>query len=128
MKNKIKFALIQQALLRWENAVLIALAILLTAFLPQPFDFWPVWGWGVLALVVLALAVYRMSIASREDDQIHLSAAESNVSTMQAAFAQKLETLDKLGKSLTIVAVVYGAGLLIWAIRDAWVSGSMMPK
>ena len=88
----------------------------------------PAIGWGVLALVVLALAVYRMSIASREDDQIHLSAAESNVSTMQAAFAQKLETLDKLGKSLTIVAVVYGAGLLIWAIRDAWISGSMMPK
>ncbi len=50
MKQKLKLALIQQALLRWENAVLIALAILLTAFLPQPFAFWPVWGWGVLAL------------------------------------------------------------------------------
>jgi len=35
MKNQIKFALIQQALLRWENAALIALAILLTAFFPQ---------------------------------------------------------------------------------------------
>jgi hypothetical protein len=54
MKNKLKFALIQQAALRWENAVLIALAILLTAFIPQPFDFWPVWGWGALALVGVA--------------------------------------------------------------------------
>ena len=54
MKNKLKFALIQQALLRWENAALIALAILLTAFLPAPFDFWPVWGWGALALVGVA--------------------------------------------------------------------------
>ncbi|MBK7927061.1 MAG: hypothetical protein IPJ98_06035 [Bryobacterales bacterium] len=88
----------------------------------------PAIGWGVLALVVLALAIYRMSIGSREDDRIHLNAAESNVPTMQAAFAQKLESLDKLGKSLTIVAVLYGAGLLVWAIRDAWVSGSMIPK
>jgi hypothetical protein len=56
MKRKIEFALIQQALLRWENAVLIALAILLTAFLPQPFSFWPEWGWGALALIgVLAI-------------------------------------------------------------------------
>ncbi len=54
MKEKLKFALIQQALLRWENAVLIAAAILLTAFIPQPFAFWPVWGWGVLALVGVA--------------------------------------------------------------------------
>lgn len=88
----------------------------------------PAIGWAVLALVVLALAVYRMSIGSREDDRIHLNAAEANVPTMQAAFAQKLESLDKLGKSLTIVAVLYGAGLLVWAIRDAWVSGSMIPK
>ncbi len=58
MKEKLKLALIQQALLRWENAVLIALAILLTAFLPQPFAFWPVWGWGLLALAgVIAITL-----------------------------------------------------------------------
>jgi hypothetical protein len=62
MKNKFKFALFQQALLRWENAVLIALGILLTAFLPSPFSFWPVWGWGVLALVgVTAMTLNGLS-------------------------------------------------------------------
>ena len=50
----------------------------------------PAIGWGVLSLVVLALALERMSIASREDDQIHLSAAESIVSTMEAVFAHTL--------------------------------------
>jgi hypothetical protein len=62
MKNKLKFALIQQALLRWENAVLIALAILLTAFMPQPFDFWPEWGWGALALIgVIAITLSSLT-------------------------------------------------------------------
>lgn len=88
----------------------------------------PAIGWGLLALVVLVLAIYRMSIGSKEDDRLHLSAAESNVPTMQAAYAHKLETIDKFGKALTVVAVVYGAVLLAWAIRDAWVSGSMIPK
>jgi hypothetical protein len=88
----------------------------------------PAIGWGVLALVVLVLAIYRMSIGSKEDDRIHLNAAESNVPTMQAAFAHKLETIDKFGKALTVVAVLYGAGLLAWAIRDAWNSSSIIPK
>jgi hypothetical protein len=46
---------------------------------------------------------------------------------MQVAFAQAGSD-RKLGKSLTIVAVITGAGLLAWAIRDAWIGGSMIPK
>jgi hypothetical protein len=71
MKNKLKSVLIQQALLRWENAVLIAMAILLTAFLPQPFDFWPVWGWGVLALVgVIAITISNLNETEVRSDAI----------------------------------------------------------
>ena len=88
----------------------------------------PAIGWGVLALAVIVLAIYRMSIGSREDDQIHLNATESALPNTQVAFAQRLESIDRLGKSLTVAAVLYGAGLLAWAIRDAWVSGSMLPK
>jgi hypothetical protein len=65
MQKKVKSALIQQALFRWQNAVLIALAILLTAFLPQPFDFWPEWGWGALALVGV-IAITLSSLGERE--------------------------------------------------------------
>jgi len=67
MKRKLEFALIQQALLRWENAVLIALAILLTAFFRQPFDFWPEWGWAALAL--LGVAAITISSLSESDVQ-----------------------------------------------------------
>jgi len=90
--------------------------------------FVPAIGWGVLALIVLVLAIYRMSIGSREDDQIHLNAAETGMSSVQAAFAHKLEAIDRVGKALTVVAVLYGAGLLAWAIRDTWISGTMLPK
>ncbi len=72
MKRKIGFALIQQALLRWENAVLIALAILLTAFFPQPFDFWPVWGWSVLALV----GVVAITLTSLGESEIQSAAID----------------------------------------------------
>lgn len=72
MKRKIEFALIQQALLRWENAVLIALAILLTAFIPQPFDFWPEWGWAVLALV----GVIAISISSLGESDVQSAAVD----------------------------------------------------
>lgn len=98
MKRRIEFAIIQQALLRWENAVLIALAILLTAFFPQPFEFWPQWGWGVLALVgvvgitltglgeseVQSAAVDEVIYGEYNPDQIKTPA-------LRAAFAQSLK-------------------------------------
>ncbi len=72
MKNKVRSALFQQALLRWENAVLIAAAILLTAFLPEPFPFWPVWGWGALALV----GVVAITLSSLGERQVQVAAID----------------------------------------------------
>jgi hypothetical protein len=98
MKRKIEFALIQQALLRWENAVLIALAILLTAFLPQPFDFWPEWGWGVMALVGV-IAITFSSLGERDvqsaavDDVLYqeYNPAEIKTPNLRAVFLQSLK-------------------------------------
>jgi hypothetical protein len=98
MKRKIEFALIQQALLRWENAVLIALAILLTAFIPQPFEFWPEWGWGVLAL----LGVLAITLSSLGESDVQSAAVEDvlyaeynpeqiKTPTLRAAFMQSLK-------------------------------------
>jgi hypothetical protein len=98
MKRRIEFAIIQQALLRWENAVLIALAILLTAFIPQPFDFWPVWGWGLLALVGVA----AITLSSLGESEVQSAAVEEvlyaeynpdqiKTPTLRAAFLQSLK-------------------------------------
>jgi signal transduction histidine kinase len=98
MKRKLEFALIQQALLRWENAVLIALAILLTAFFRQPFDFWPEWGWGALALVGV-IAITLSSLGEREvqsaaiDDLLYeeYNPAEIKTANLRAIFLQSLK-------------------------------------
>jgi len=98
MKNKLKFALIQQALLRWENAVLIAAAILLTAFMPQPFDFWPIWGWGALALLgVIAITVTSLSepgVQSAAIDDLLYTEYDPNLIKTPAVRASLLKALQ----------------------------------
>jgi hypothetical protein len=98
MKQKLQAALIQQAMLRWENAVLIALAILLTAFVPQPFDFWPAWGWGVLALIgVIAITLSGLGESQvREaaiDDMLYADYNPLTIQTpaLRGAFLQSLK-------------------------------------
>ncbi len=98
MKTKLKFALVQQALLRWENAVLIALAILLTAFMPQPFDFWPIWGWGVLALIgVIAITISSLGEPAVQsaaiDDLLYAEYDPNQIKTpsVRASFMQGLK-------------------------------------
>jgi len=58
VERRARNAIIQYALLRWESAVMIAGAILLTYFLPRPFPGWPIWGWVALAVVGEALVMY----------------------------------------------------------------------
>ncbi len=58
LQKKAQGAIIQYAFFRWENAIVIAGAILLTAFIPHPFTWWPMWGWpllGLLGMVVILL-------------------------------------------------------------------------
>ena len=97
MKRKLEFAIIQQALLRWENAVLIALAILLTAFFPQPFEFWPDWGWsglaliGVIAITLTSLGESAVQSAAIEDVLYQeYNPGEIKTSSIRASFMQSL--------------------------------------
>ncbi len=53
-----KKVIIQYALFRVENAVILAGAILLTAFFPHPFEWWPIWGWPLLGLLGIGLVFY----------------------------------------------------------------------
>ena len=60
--------------------------------------------WVVLAVTVLALFVWRKTVARNEDDNLHvLDGAAVQQTRQQAAVAQKLELIDKWGKILTIV-------------------------
>lgn len=73
--------------------------------------------WAVLAIAVLALALIRQLMAFREDDNIHLSDAQSGLITDQMALLNHLRAIDKWGKSLTILAAVMGlvlAGIYLY--------------
>src|SRR5450759_1420697 len=58
--------------------------------------------WIALALVVLALFIWRQVLSSHEDDSLHVM---HGALAQQTSLAQKLETIDKWGKILTVITV-----------------------
>lgn len=65
-------------------------------------------AWALLATAVAILAIYRRKISHSEDELIHVQEAEAARVSHQAAVAQRLETVDRWGKILTVIALVYG--------------------
>jgi len=73
--------------------------------------------WGLLALVVVFLIVYRRTVTSREDDSIHL---EGGIATEQVTLAHRLGLIDRWGKTLTVIVVVYGLALAAIYLYQVW--------
>jgi len=61
--------------------------------------------WALLAVSVIVLIAWRKMVANQEDDTIHV--LQGSVA-QQVNVAQKLEVIDKWGKILTIIALVFG--------------------
>jgi hypothetical protein len=61
--------------------------------------------WIVCALGVLALFIWRQTVARGEDDSLHVM---HGALTEQTSLAQKLEVIDKWGKIITVITVVLG--------------------
>lgn len=61
--------------------------------------------WVLLAASVLVLIVWRKMVANQEDDTIHV--LQGSVA-QQVTVAQKLEVIDKWGKILTVITLVFG--------------------
>jgi hypothetical protein len=81
--------------------------------------------WILLALTVLTLFVWRKTVASKEDDNLHLADGASVAKSVeQAEVAEKLDLIDKWGKIVTVITVVYGVilgGLYMWL---SWVQNT----
>jgi hypothetical protein len=78
--------------------------------------------WGLMAIAVMALIVWRKNVARNEDDQLHV--LQSGPVAQQAAVAHKLEVIDRWGKIVTAVTVIYGVLLAALYVYQIWVAGS----
>ena len=73
--------------------------------------------WAVLAIAVISLIIYRKSASSHEDDSIHLA---GNMPTQQVLVAHKLASIDRWGKTITVVTVIYGVALAAIYMYQVW--------
>jgi putative heme iron utilization protein len=79
--------------------------------------------WIAMATVVGGLALYRKFISRSEVDVIHLRDNELAAVSEQDNLAHRLEKVDRWGKLLTIVLIVYGlliaCGWLVYAWKES---------
>jgi hypothetical protein len=84
--------------------------------------------WAVLAVVVLALAGYRLSLSHQETDTLHLAAGEAGMISGQTELAARIKVVSRWGEILTIVVVVYGLVLLAQYGYGLWTQGYRPPQ
>jgi hypothetical protein len=76
--------------------------------------------WVVLAATVGSLALYRKYVSRAEVDVIHLRDTESAQIPQQQAMEHQLAAIDRWGKILTIVLLVYGVVIACGYMYIAW--------
>ena len=77
-------------------------------------------SWGVLALVIVILAMYRKMAARDETDIIHFD--DPAFANRQQGIARRLDRIDAWGKPLTVLLAVYGLALAAWYLYRGWQS------
>lgn len=82
--------------------------------------------WGGLFLAVLALAGARKWVSRREDDTVHLADGEVGLVEHQASVATILTHVDRWGKVLTAVVVLYGLAIVARLLYMGWLESSQI--
>jgi hypothetical protein len=78
---------------------------MITRFLPH------IVAWAVLTTIVVFLAIYRRKIGLTADETLHVLDSDAAEVPVQAAVARKLAVVDRWGKILTVVAILYLLGI-----------------
>ena len=78
--------------------------------------------WVALAVAVIGMIIWRKAITSHEDESLHVM--DAGAASQQVNVAHKIDVIDKWGKILTAIAVIFG--LIIGAIYmyQSWVAMS----
>jgi len=83
-------------------------------------------SWSVLAFVVLVMIAWRNIVARHEDHFIQVL-GYAPVS-QQANVAQRLNQIDRWGKTLTVAALAFGLLLAAAYAWQGWVQGFVIPS
>ena len=77
---------------------------------------------GLLALVVVALFVYRRWLENHDDPYIHLhnDSHESSIITAQNSAAHRLDVVDKVKNGLLIAVILYVLAIVGMLAYMAW--------
>ena len=62
----------------------------------------------------------------REDDVLHLKAADGPQVSQQAWISARLDFIDRWGKTLTIAVVIFGIILAAIAVSQQWVDSTKL--
>lgn len=76
--------------------------------------------WCGLLLVVLVLLAIRRWLSRAEDDTLHLGESELKIVQRQSSVARILNRVDRWGKVLTVVVVLYGVVLVGQVVYFGW--------
>ena len=79
-------------------------------------------SWGVITIALVILLVYRVTLSSKEDDQLYLNKAE--VTMMGGEQAAIITRLNRLGKPIWGLAILSGILLLASACLWVWIGFS----
>jgi hypothetical protein len=79
----------------------------------------------LLAAAVIVMIAWRKAVARGEDDTLHV--LHGDALPHQAAVANKLDAIDKWGKTLTVIAVVFGLIVAAAYVYQVWVQGTQIP-
>jgi len=73
-------------------------------------------AWGILTAIFIILLIWRSVLASHEDDQIFLDAAQEHMAREQRELVAKITSLTK-----PIATTGIAAGALLLVIAGMWV-------
>jgi hypothetical protein len=82
--------------------------------------------WLALGAAVVAMALYRKYVSRNEDDALHLTPGMDVAVQRQAQLAGQLDWIDRWGKTLTVVAVLYGMALAGYWLYQAWLESGQI--
>ncbi len=74
----------------------------------------------VLIVAIIIVAIYRARLSRREQESLHVLGTDPAEISQKMTIAQKLLSVERWMKILTIVTVIYGIGLLGLFLWDAW--------